>query len=174
MTGPMGRGRRRYGETQGRETRGSRSETKGPTVRTGRFRPPCEAVSLGSLRYLPDTHREHFVGATGLSANTTEYRARLQEQSDDQLDIWASELMRDVAKRRGVIKVVADFQKAVRRVFARGGGAPQTIGKDAEGHLMVPTISLHFLVPGLRAETADARDRLIAYLAAGFDELVYV
>jgi hypothetical protein len=29
-------------------------------------------------------------------------------------------------------------------------------------------------VPGLRAETADARDRLIAYLAAGFDELVYV
>jgi hypothetical protein len=39
---------------------------------------------------------------------------------------------------------------------------------------MVPTISLHFLVPGLRAELPDARDRLIAYLAASFDEIVYV
>jgi hypothetical protein len=39
---------------------------------------------------------------------------------------------------------------------------------------MVPSIALHFLVPGLRAETSDARDRLIAYLVAGFDEIVYV
>jgi hypothetical protein len=39
---------------------------------------------------------------------------------------------------------------------------------------MVPTVSLHFLVPGLRAEVADARDRLIAYLVASFDEIVYV
>jgi hypothetical protein len=130
---------------------------------------------------LTDTHQEYFVGATGLSANPTEYRTRLQEQSDDQLDTWAAELMRDVAKRRGVIKVVGEFQKtahldekAIRRVFARGGGAPQTVGKDAEGHLMIPAISLHFLVPGLRAEAADARDRLIAYLTAGFDEIVYV
>jgi hypothetical protein len=39
---------------------------------------------------------------------------------------------------------------------------------------MVPSISLHFLVPGLRLEVADARDRLIAYLSASFDEIVYV
>ena len=39
---------------------------------------------------------------------------------------------------------------------------------------MVPAISLHFLVPGLRAEAADARERLIAYLVASFDEIVYV
>ena len=39
---------------------------------------------------------------------------------------------------------------------------------------MVPTISLHFLVPGLRVEAQDARARLIAYLVAGFDEIVYV
>jgi hypothetical protein len=121
------------------------------------------------------------VGATGLAANPTEYRDRLREQTDQQLDDWVAELMRDVAKRRGVIKVVTDFakiarldEKGLRRVFARGGGAPQTIGRDAEGHLMVPTISLHFLVPGLRAEAADARDRLIAYLVASFDEIVYV
>jgi hypothetical protein len=121
------------------------------------------------------------MSTTGLAANPTEYRERLAGQSDQQLDAWVAELMRDVAKRRGVTKVVADIQKVARldekgfrRVFARGGGAPQTIGKDAEGHLMVPTISLHFLVAGLRAELQDARGRLIAYLVAGYDEIVYV
>ena len=121
------------------------------------------------------------MGATGLASNPAEYRERLQAQSDEQLDAWTAELLRDVAKRRGVTRVVADFrrtahldEKAFRRVFARGGGAPQTVGTDAAGHLMVPTISLHFLVPGLRAEVADARDRLIAYLVASFDEIVYV
>jgi hypothetical protein len=39
---------------------------------------------------------------------------------------------------------------------------------------VVPSISLHFLVPGLRAEVSDARERLITYLVAGFDEIVYV
>jgi hypothetical protein len=121
------------------------------------------------------------VGATGLASNPTEYRARLVAQTDEQLDAWTAELLRDVAKRRGVAKVVADFRrtahldkKAFRRVFARGGGAPQTVGTDGAGHLMVPTISLHFLVPGLRAEVADARDRLIAYLVTSYDEIVYV
>jgi len=121
------------------------------------------------------------VGATGLAPNPTDYRGRLREQTDEQLDAWAAELLRDVAKRRGVVKAVGDFRKAAhlddkafRRVFARGGGAPQTVGSDAAGHLMVPTISLHFLVPGLRAEVADARERLVAYLVAGFDEIVYV
>lgn len=121
------------------------------------------------------------MGATGLASNPTEYRDRLREQTDQQLDAWTAELLRDVARRRGVAKVVADFrrvvhldEKAFRRVFARGGGAPQTVGADASGRLMVPTISLHFLVPGLRAEVPDARDRLIAYLAASFDEIVYV
>jgi hypothetical protein len=121
------------------------------------------------------------VGATGLAANPTEYRDRLREQTDEQLDAWTAELLRDVAKRRGLAKVVADFrktarldEKAFRRVYARGGGAPQTVGSDAAGRLMVPTISLHFLVPGLRAEVPDARDRLISYLLACFDEIVYV
>lgn len=121
------------------------------------------------------------MGATGLSANPTEYRERLLTQTDEQLDAWTAEFLRDVARRRGVAKVVSDFRKTarldeagLRRVFARGGGAPQTVGSDAAGHLMVPTISLHFLVPGLRAEVADARERLVAYLVAGFDEIVYV
>jgi hypothetical protein len=121
------------------------------------------------------------VGATGLAPNPADYRVRLREQTDEQLDAWAAELLRDVAKRRGVAKAVTDFrrtthldEKAFRRVFARGGGAPQSVDIDATGQLMAPAIALHFLVPGLHAEASDARDRLIAYLVAEFDEIVYV
>src|SRR5687768_3941876 len=74
------------------------------------------------------------VEATGLSTTEKEYRARLAEQSDDQIDAWVSELMRDVAIRRGVIRVIEDFERAARiddrafeRVFAFGGGPPAAI-----------------------------------------------
>ncbi len=121
------------------------------------------------------------MGATGLSADPTQYRTRLTEQSDAQIDVWTQELLRDVAKRRGIVRAVEDFRRAVRlsetefeHVFASGGGAPATAGRDAAGRLLVPAISLHALVPGLRARTADARVRLVDYLLANFDELVYV
>ena len=121
------------------------------------------------------------MSSTGLSADPKEYRARLDEQADDQIDTWVSELMRDVVKRRGIVKVVADFRKAARlseqefeRVFAFGGGAPKTLGRDRDGQVVVPTISLWALVPGLRGLVGDSRGRLIEYLVANFDELVYV
>jgi hypothetical protein len=121
------------------------------------------------------------VATTGLSADPKEYRKRLAEQSDDQIDAWASELMRDVAIRRGVVKVVADFRRAARldengfeRVFASGGGPPAVVGRDREGRLMVPAITLYALVPGIRSQVADGRDRLVEYLVANFGELVYV
>jgi len=121
------------------------------------------------------------LGATGLSSDPKEYRGRLEEQSDDQIDAWASELMRDVAIRRGVVKVVADFRRAARldensfeRVFASGGGPPAVVGRDREGRLMVPAITLYALVPGIRSQVADGRDRLVEYLVANFGELVYV
>jgi hypothetical protein len=121
------------------------------------------------------------VSATGLSADPAEYQRRLQEQSDEQIDAWATELMRDMSIRQGVLPVLAEFRHAthlddtaVRRVFAAGGGAPATIGHTAEGQLMVPAISLRYLVPGLRRSVPDARDRLIAYLLASFAELVYI
>lgn len=120
------------------------------------------------------------MAATGLSADPTEYRARLADQSDEQIDTWAAELMRDVAIRRGVVKVVDGFRRAsgldergFERVFASGGGPPAVIGRDSQGRLMVPAITLFALVPGIRAQLPDARDRLIAYLLANFDEIVY-
>jgi hypothetical protein len=121
------------------------------------------------------------VEATGLSSTEDEYRERLGEQSDDQIDAWAAELMRDVAIRRGVRRVLADFRTAARlderafeRVFASGGGPPAVIGRNAEGDLMVPAITLYALVPGIRAQVPDGRDRLVEYLVANFEEIVYV
>jgi hypothetical protein len=121
------------------------------------------------------------VEATGLSTTEDEYRDRLAEQSDEQIDAWAAELMRDVAIRRGVLRVIEDFRKAAgldergfERVFASGGGPPAVIGRDAKGRLMVPAITLFALVPGIRAQMADGRDRLVAYLVENFEEIVYV
>ena len=119
--------------------------------------------------------------ATGLSADPKEYRRRLAEQPDAQIDAWAAELMRDVAKRRGVIRVLADFRKAaklseqdIERVFASGNGPSATIGRDAQGRQMMPAIALYALVPGIRIQATDGRRRLIDYLVENFDELVYV
>jgi hypothetical protein len=89
--------------------------------------------------------------------------------------------MRDVVIRRGIVKVVADFRSAARlgedefeRVFASGGGPPASIGRDRDGNLIVPTVALYTLVPGIRSQAADGRARLVEYLVQNFDELVYV
>lgn len=121
------------------------------------------------------------MGATGLAANPAEYRKRLAEQSDEQIDSWAGEMMRDVAIRRGVVRVVKDFRAAAKldeagfeRTFASGGGAPATLGRDRDGNIVVPAIELWCLVPGIRSQVTDGRERLIEYLVANFEELVYV
>ncbi|MGH2476625.1 MAG: hypothetical protein ACRDIL_15310 [Candidatus Limnocylindrales bacterium] len=121
------------------------------------------------------------MAATGLSADPKEYRTRLADQTDEQIDLWAAELMRDVAKRRGVIRVLEDLRRAahlddrdIERVFASGGGPSAVVGRDAGGRQMIPAIALYALVPGLRVETKDGRQRLIDYLVENFDELVYV
>jgi hypothetical protein len=89
--------------------------------------------------------------------------------------------MRDVAIRRGVLAVIEDFLEAARidertfeRVFAAGGGPPAVIGRDGTGRLMVPAITLHTLVPGIRSQYPDGRERLVEYLVRNFEDLVYV
>ena len=84
------------------------------------------------------------MAVTGLSADPKEYRQRLAEQSDEQIDAWAAELMRDVAKRRGVLRVLGDLKKAARlseadieRSFASGSGPMASIGRDAQGRQMI-------------------------------------
>jgi hypothetical protein len=121
------------------------------------------------------------VSSNGLSATPAEYQERLDEQPDEQIDTWAAELMRDMSIRRGVLPVLEEFRHAARlddtgieRVYTAGGGAPATVGRTADGRLMVPAISLRFLVPGLRREVPDARQRLIAWLVGSFEELVYI
>ena len=119
--------------------------------------------------------------ATGLSSNKQEYRQRLDEQPDERIDGWAAELMRDMSIRLGVRKVLAELRHswsvddtALTRLFSAGGGPAAAVGKTAQGELMVPAISLRFLVPGARALLPDARAKLIEYLVESFDELVYI
>jgi hypothetical protein len=119
--------------------------------------------------------------ATGLSSNKQEYRQRLDEQPDERIDGWAAELMRDMSIRVGVRKVLAELRHSMKlddaaltRLFTAGGGPSAAVGRTAQGELMVPAISLRFLVPGARALLPDARARLTEYLVASFDELVYI
>jgi hypothetical protein len=119
--------------------------------------------------------------ATGLSATPQEYRQRLEDQHDDQIDSWVAELMRDMSIRLGVRDVVAAFKRAtgtddagVTRLYATGGGPIAAIGRTETGELMMPAISLYYLVRGVRALMPDARRRLIEFLVESFDEIVYI
>jgi hypothetical protein len=121
------------------------------------------------------------VSSEGLSEDPAEYRRRLGEQPDEQLDTWMIELMRDLSIRRGVLIVLADFREAtgldddgIERTFTAGGGAPATIGHTADGQLMLPAISLRYLVPGLRATSDSARAQVTDFLVNGWEEVVYV
>lgn len=121
------------------------------------------------------------MSSAGLSADPKEYRSRLAEQSDEQLDAWMTELMRDMSIRRGVLSVLEHLREAtglddtgIERIFTAGGGAPAIVGHTADGRLMVPAIALHFLVPGLRAQSPRAREQEIEFLVARFHEVVYI
>jgi hypothetical protein len=121
------------------------------------------------------------VPTAGLSADPTEYRARLGMQPEEQLDGWMIELMRDISIRRGVLTVLAHVREAtglddrgIEKVFTAGGGAPGIIGRTVDGQLMVPAISLHHIVPGLRAQSSRSHDQIVDFLVAGFDELVFI
>ena len=119
--------------------------------------------------------------ATGLSATPQEYRQRLDEQPDAQIDAWVAELMRDMSIRRGVLAVVKGLKRSMgtddvglTRLYASGGGPVAAVGRTESGELMVPAISLYYFVSGARSQFPDARDRLINYLVDSFHEIVYI
>jgi hypothetical protein len=121
------------------------------------------------------------MGATGLATDAAEYRRRLHEQSDEQLDSWATEAMRDVSIRRGVLAVLSDLRTAtgfldpdLEKVYAAGGGPPVVVGRDAQGRLIVPAVTLHCFVRGLRATVPGARGLVVDYLVENFEEFVFV
>lgn len=119
--------------------------------------------------------------ATGLSATEQEYRQRLEEQPDTQIDAWAAELMRDISIRRGVRDVLSGLRRAMgtddsglKRVYTSGGGPVAAVGRTESGEMMVPAISLYFFVTGARTLLPDARERLISFLTDNFHEIVYI
>jgi len=119
--------------------------------------------------------------ATGLSATPQEYKDRLNQQPDEQIDAWVSELSRDISIRVGVLEVIHGLKKAMatddaglKRLYTSGGGSAAAVGKTADGEMMVPAISLYYFVRGARALMPDARDRLIAFLVSNFDEIIYI
>ena len=121
------------------------------------------------------------MGATGLATNPAEYRNRLADQPDAQIDSWAAEAMRDISIRHGVRTVLRGYREAsgidertLERVYAAGGGPAAMLGRDAEGSLMLPSTTVHCLVAGTRASLPNAREVLISYLIGNFDELVYI
>ena len=67
---------------------------------------------------------------TGLSETPAAYRTKLVAQDDAQLDAWVAGSLRDIAKRRGVVKSVHELSKAtgldddaLAGAFTLGGGA---------------------------------------------------
>ena len=142
------------------------------------------AMTPAERATIPASHpseKEPGLSSEGLSEDPKVYRERLNEQPDEQLDAWMIEFMRDMSIRRGVLPVLVDFRKAtglddaaIERVFTAGGGAPATIGHTADGELMLPAISLHCLVPGLRSQSAKAREQEIDFLVEGFHDVVYI
>ena len=151
-----------------------------PSSRAGSFRTTSDGRSVARYHGRRPRIKEGALSSAGLSADATEYRSRMAEQSDDQIDAWMIELMRDMSIRRGVLSVLEHFRAAtglddagIERAFAAGGGAPAVVGRTADDELMLPAISLHHLVPGLRARSGRAREQEIDFLVAGFEEVVY-
>ena len=119
---------------------------------------------------------------TGLSETPAAYRAKLLTQDDAQIDAWVAGSLRDIAKRKGVVQAIHEFGKAsgldedgLAGTFTAGGGAAATMGRDDENRLIFPAVALWALVPGIHTvDPARGKDRLINFLVATFEEVVYI
>ncbi|MEY4388994.1 MAG: hypothetical protein RLZZ432_713 [Chloroflexota bacterium] len=120
--------------------------------------------------------------ATGLSETPQAYQAKLEAVDDAQIDAWVTGSLRDIAKRRGVGVALRELahaagldEDALASAYTLGGGPAATMGRDAAGNLLFPAVGLWAFVPGIRAhDPARGRSRLIAFLVATFEEVVYI
>jgi hypothetical protein len=108
------------------------------------------------------------------------YREMVAAQSDDQIDVWAADLFKDFALRRGVGNAVAGFCAAAQldargfqRAFLVGGGPDHVIGIDTGGQLAAPIFELPRAVAGLRRIDPDARARLVDFLVGNREVMTY-
>lgn len=99
------------------------------------------------------------------------YRTMVEDQTDEQVDHWAADLIVDFAKRRGVGTAIAAFCRAAgldargfQRVFLVGGGPDHVVGIDTAGSLAAPIFELPRAITGLRRIAPDARSKLIDFL----------
>jgi hypothetical protein len=99
------------------------------------------------------------------------YRQMVQDQSDDQVDRWAADLIVDFAKRKGVGTAIAAFcqaagldTKGFQRAFLVGGGPDHVVGIDTAGTLAAPIFELPRAIAGLRRTQPDAREHLVRFL----------
>ena len=69
--------------------------------------------------------------ATGLSESPQAYRAKLLEQSDSQIDAWATGSLRDMAKRKGIVATLESLslreQRVLRLRFGLEDGRQRTL-----------------------------------------------
>lgn len=120
--------------------------------------------------------------ATGLSETPAAYRTKLLAQDDSQIDAWVAGSLRDIAKRKGVVSAIHELGRAtgldddgLAGAYTAGGGAAATMGRDDEGRLIFPAVALWAFVPGIRAvDPTRGRERLVNFLVATFEEVVYI
>ena len=109
-----------------------------------------------------------------------DYREMVAAQGDDQIDTWASDLIVDFAKRKGVGTAIAAFcqvagldARGFQRAFMVGGGPDHVIGIDTAGALAAPIFELPKAVRGLRRLDPDARARLVDFLVQQREVMSY-
>jgi hypothetical protein len=108
------------------------------------------------------------------------YREMVEAQDDRQIDIWASDLFVDFAKRIGVGTAVSAFSaaagldaKGFQRAFLVGGGPDHVVGIDTAGSLAAPIFELPKAVAGLRRLDPEARDKLTNFLVEHREVMSY-
>lgn len=109
-----------------------------------------------------------------------DYRTMVAQQTDAQLDHWASDLFVDFAKRRGVGTAIAAFcrvtgvdERGFQRLFLVGGGPDHVVGIDTAGSLAAPIFELPRAITGLRRVDPGARAKLVDFLVGQREVMSY-